>query len=93
MTKKNYLLVIDTLDNFNPAPVIDKLDLCLDWTRLFFGTYLINTTSDKDKLYTRFKSALDDTKFFLCEIDLDKDYTGWLIKNKWDRIREFKNNQ
>lgn len=87
---KNYLLIIDTSDDYNPESLIKKLDLCVDWTRVLDATYLIRSTSDKETLYNRFKIALDDAKFFLIEVDLSDNYTGWLIKNKWERIKEIK---
>jgi len=87
---KNYLLIIDTTDYYNAELIVKKLNLCLDWTRILDATYLIRSTSDKETLYNRFKKALDDAKFFLIEVDLNSDYTGWLIKNKWERIRELK---
>ena len=90
MTSKNYILAIDTSELFNADAVIKKLDLCLDWSRLLYGVYLINSNSDKEKLYNRFKSALGDTKFFLSTINLNDTYTGWLNKKKWERIKEFK---
>jgi hypothetical protein len=93
MSSYNYILTIDTADYFNADAVIEKLDLCLDWSRLLYGVYLIRSNSDKDTIYTRFKTALGDTKFFITRISLKDMYTGWLPSKKWDRIKEFKSKE
>lgn len=89
---KNYILSIDPNSSYDTDLLKEQLDLCLDWTRLFACTYLLHTTSTKEKLYSRFKLALPNNKFFITYTDLSKqEYTGWLASSKWDRIREFKN--
>lgn len=88
----NYLLTIDPNSIYDTDLLIEKLDLCLDWTRLFACTYMLHTTSKKEKLYSRFKAALPNNKFFITQIDISNhEYTGWLASSKWDRIKEFKN--
>lgn len=90
---ENYILSIDPNSNYDTDLLKEQLDLCIDWTRLFACTYLLHTTSKKEKLYSRFKVALPDNKFFITHTDLSSnEYTGWLASSKWDRIKEFKNN-
>lgn len=87
----NYILCIDPNSNYDVDNLREQLDLCLDWTRLFACTYLLHTTSEKEKLYTRFKKALPDNKFFIMQANITSGkYTGWLKPKSWDRIREFK---
>lgn len=89
----NYILIIDPNSNYDIDKLKQKLDLCVDWTRLFACTYLLNSTSTYEELYVRFKKILNDNKFFISKLDLNKnEYTGWLKSSSWDRIKEFKNN-
>ena len=89
-----YILSIDPNSTYDTDILIKQLDLCLDWTRLFACTYLLYTNSDIEKLYSRFKKALPDNKFFVTKVDFSNGkYTGWLGSSKWDRIKEFKNNK
>ena len=89
-----YMLSIDPNSIYDTDKLKTQLDLCLDWTRLFACTYLLYTSSYKEKLYSRFKTALPDNKFFITQTDLGKnEYTGWLKSSSWDRIKEFKNNK
>ena len=91
---ENYILTIDPNSNYDTDLLREQLDLCIDWTRLFACTYLLHTTSKKEKLYSRFKVALPNNKFFITQTDLGKnEYTGWLKSSSWDRIKEFKNNK
>lgn len=88
----NYLLVIDPNSQYNNNILQKKLDLCIDWIRLFACTYMLHTTSKKEKLYSRFKGALPDNKFFITQIDISNgEYTGWLGESRWNKIRKFKN--
>ena len=90
----NYILIIDPNSNYDIDKLKQKLDLCVDWTRLFACTYLLNSTSTYEELYVRFKKILNDNKFFISKLDLNKkEYTGWLKSSSWDRIKEFGNNQ
>lgn len=94
MSYYNYIITIDPNSNYDIDYLKSQLDLCIDWTRLYACTYIINTTSDKEKLYSRFKKALPNNKFFISKINLtDHDYTGWLKSTSWDRIKEFKNKE
>lgn len=88
----NFILCIDPNSVYDTDVLRKQLDLCLDWTRLFACTYILHTTSDREKLYTRFKKALPDNKFFIMHADIkSNNYTGWLKSKSWDRIKEFKN--
>jgi len=92
--KQNFLLSIDPNSVYDTDKLKEKLDLCIDWTRLFACTYILHTTSDKEKLYVRFKEALPDNKFFIADLNLkNNNYTGWLRASSWDRIKEFKNEE
>lgn len=88
----NYILTIDPNSNYDMDLLKEQLDLCIDWTRLYACNYILNTTSDLNKLYNRFKLALPEHKFFIANLNLYKDdYTGWLKSTTWKRIKEFKN--
>lgn len=87
----NYILSIDPNSVYDLDILKKQLDLCLDWTRLFACTYLLHTTSEKAKLYSRFKIALPDNKFFITKTDFSvNEYTGWLVQSKWDWIKKYK---
>lgn len=89
--RTNYILVIDPNSSYDMNYLGTQLDLCLDWVRLFACTYIINSNSDKEHLYNRFKKVFDDDMFFLGEIDLPANqYTGWLKESKWNKLRELK---
>lgn len=90
MSTKNYLLLIDVTEDYDTHKLAKKLDLCLDWLRIVPGCYFLHSKSDKEKLYTRFKSVLEDTCFFITEISNEHDYTGWLSKSKWEWISKYK---
>lgn len=87
-----YMLSIDPNSSYDTDILRKQLDLCLDWTRFFACTYLLYTNSDIEKLYSRFKEALPNNKFFITKVDFrNSQYTGWLKSGSWDRIKEFKN--
>lgn len=89
---KNYLLNIDVRDDYDITKLKEKLDICVDWLRIVPGCYFLRTTSDKEKLYTRFKSVLGDTSFFISQIDIsNNNYIGWLPQKKWDWLKNYKN--
>lgn len=88
----NYLLSIDPNGFYDIDKLKNKLDLCVNWARLFACAYLLHTTSSKEKLYSRFKEALPNNKFFIIKVNLaQEEYTGWLGESRWGKIKEFKN--
>ena len=91
MSKHNFLLIIEEDAEYDTLLLRERLDNCLDWSRLFANTYILHTTSDREKLFNRFKPILGNSSFFIAEIELQKNnYTGWLKQSTWDRIKEFK---
>lgn len=92
MSYQNYILTIDPNSDYDIDILKKQLDKCIDWTRLHACTYVLNTTSNKEELYDRFKYALPDNKFFIANLNLSNhDYTGWLASKTWDRLKEFRN--
>ena len=65
MSYQNYILTIDPNSDYDIDILKKQLDKCIDWTRLHACTYVLNTTSNKEELYDRFKYALPDNKFFI----------------------------
>lgn len=87
---ENFLLNIDVRDDYDTKKLKEKLDICVDWLRIVPGCYFLRTTSDKEKLYKRFKSILGDTSFFISKIDISTgNYIGWLPTKKWDWLKEY----
>lgn len=92
MSYQNYILTIDPNSDYDIDTLKQQLDKCIDWTRLHACTYVLNTTSNKEELYNRFKYALPENKFFIANLYLKQhDYTGWLASKTWDRLKEFRN--
>lgn len=92
MTKaNNYLLTIDVEQSYDVKILKEKLDLAVDWLRVVPGCYFIHTTSDSEKWYERLKAALPNNRFFITKIDISKgEYTGWLPREKWNWIKQYK---
>lgn len=88
---ENYLLNIDVRDEYDTKKLKEKLDICIDWLRIVPGCYFLRTTSDKEKLYKRFKPILGNTSFFISKMDIsNSDYIGWLPRDKWEWIKKYK---
>ena len=91
MAKTNYLLTIDTTQDYDSDKLVKKLDIALDWLKIMEGVYFISSTSDINKWYSRIKDILPNNRFFITKIDISNgDYVGWLSRTKWNWIKEKK---
>ena len=67
--------------------VEEILSLGVDWYRYREGCYIVETTSDEDKWFTRLKPYVDPEGYlFICKFD-HKHYNGWMAKPFWEWYR------
>ena len=83
--KAFYILTINPRDEYSTKNLKTKLNQALDWVQIMPNTFIIKSTSDKEKWYSRLKPVLEDNTFFLVEIQLEN-RTGWLPNWIWDWI-------
>jgi hypothetical protein len=77
---------------FYGEPKVKELEtifnLALDWLRYAPNCWIVYTSSDAQKWYSRVKPLLSENEFvFIVRIDL-QERQGWLPKWAWDWIKK-----
>lgn len=85
----NYVLTVEGNISYNPQELKKKLDLAIDWLQIMPDVYVLHTTSDASKWYTRLAPVLGGGRFFIIKADLSN-YSGWLPKSKWNWLKDKK---
>jgi len=65
-----------------------KMDLAIDWFRYDDQNWIVYTTSDAKKWYSRFESlVVPGGHIFISKLDLS-DYWGHMSKKLWDWLKK-----
>lgn len=83
----NYIVAIEGNVSYEPQLLKKKLDLAIDWMQIMPDVYILHTTSNAHKWYTRLKPVLGEGRFVIIKTGLS-DYSGWLQKSKWNWLKE-----
>jgi hypothetical protein len=79
-----YVVYIDRLEGVSYEEVKKKMDLCRSWYRLTERNWILYTTSDADKLYSRLSPLVrDEGSLFICRLDISE-RQGWMNNRFWD---------
>jgi len=69
-------------------PVKKTMDLALDWFRCDSRNWIIYTTSDSKKWYSRLKQYIEPGgHLFICKLDTN-DYWGLMSKKLWEWLKK-----
>jgi presenilin-like A22 family membrane protease len=84
-----YLLIVNLEDQIN----IYKFEKMLynsseSWEQIMPYVFIIKTTTSITECYYKIKEITENNMFFLTDILLDKNYTGWLPSSAWDWIKQ-----
>lgn len=89
--KYTYLLTINPQQIYSPDELKAKLDIAVDWVKLMPNVFLVFSTSDLDKWYSRLKPVLGDNQFFMADTNIEyKKCTGWLYESTWDSVKKIR---
>lgn len=89
--KYTYILTVSDEKEYNPDKLKEKIDLAVDWVKIVPNVYLLLSTSDLNKWYSRLKDVLNDNRFFIAPVDIGfKQCSGWLYEKTWNKISEFR---
>lgn len=84
-----YVVYVERLEGVPYDTLKRKMNLCRSWYRLNEKMWVIYSTSDVDKLYSRFSPLVkDDGSLFICKLDINI-RQGWMNKKFWEWIREY----
>jgi len=70
------------------AELNETLNKANDWITIAPNCWLLWTSSEADKWYSRVKKHLSDgDRVFICEVNIE-DRSGWMPRKFWEFIRE-----
>ncbi len=82
------MIYIDRDPDVSYEDVKKKMDLALDWYRITSQYWIVYTTSDSEKWYSRLSRFVANSgKLFICRLDLSE-RQGWMSREFWDWMRE-----
>ena len=83
-----YVVYVERLEGVSYDTLKERMNLCRSWYRLNEKMWIIYSTADVDKLYSRFSRLVkEDGSLFICKLDINT-RQGWMNKRFWDWIRE-----
>lgn len=87
---KFYVVYIERKSNVAYESVKEKMDLAVDWYRINEKLWILYTTSDEEKLYSRLAPFVEDSGYlFICKLNISK-RQGWMDNGFWKWIRREK---
>lgn len=82
-TSEFYIVYIDPVAGTQPSAVEEKMNLSNDWYRIKSNIWVLYTTSDEDKWYSRLSPLIKESgRLFICKLDISK-RQGWMTKDFW----------
>jgi len=89
-TAQFYMIYIDRNKDATYTQVEKKMNLAIDWYRIKTGLWIVYTTSDEEKWYSRLKPFVDpEGHVFICRLDVSY-RQGWMKKSFWKWVRREK---
>lgn len=88
---KFYMVYVDRNEDTAYEELENKMNLAVDWYRINSQLWILYTTSDEEKWYSRLESLVKPGgHVFICKLDKSK-RQGWMKKDFWKWIRREKN--
>ena len=82
-----YMVYIKRKKEVTLEQVKETMDLSLDWYRVKEDLWVLYSTSDAEKWYSRLSPHVKDDGFvFICKLD-PTDRQGWMAKSFWEWLR------
>jgi len=86
-TAQFFMIYIDRKKNSTYQQIEEKMNLALDWYCINDSLWIVYTTSDEEKWYSRLESLVkSDGHVFICKLDLSQ-RQGWMKKGFWKWLR------
>lgn len=84
-----YVVYVERREGVSYYALKEKMNLCRSWYRLNERMWIVYTTADIDKLYSRFSSLVEeDGSLFICKLDINT-RQGWMNQKFWEWIRRY----
>lgn len=85
-----YVVYVDRKEDAAYEKLEKKMNLAIDWYRINSQLWILYTTSDEEKWYSRLEPLIKpDGHMFICKLDSSK-RQGWMKKDFWKWIRREK---
>lgn len=82
-----YMIYIDRKENATYQQLKEKMDLAIDWYRINESLWIVYTTSNEEKWYSRLESFVKSGgHVFICRLD-ESHRQGWMKKGFWKWVR------
>ncbi len=86
-TANFYMIYVDHSKESTPSELEKVMDLSVDWYKVNDQLWIVYTTSDKDKWYSRLSPLVKpDGYVFICKLDTS-DRQGWMKNGFWKWLR------
>ena len=87
---KFYMVYIDRKEDAAYEQIEEKMNLAVDWYRINSQLWILYTTSDEEKWYSRLESFVKPGgHVFICKLE-ESERQGWMKKDFWKWIRREK---
>jgi hypothetical protein len=86
-TGRFYVIYIDRDPDISYEELKSKMDLARDWYRITSRYWIVYSTSDAEKWYSRLKNFVGKTgNLFICRLDITE-RQGWMSGDFWKWLR------
>jgi hypothetical protein len=86
-TAKFYMIYIKRNSDVTLDQVEEKMDLANDWFRVKADLWIVYSTSDTEKWYSRLSPFVKTNgNVFICKLDVDE-RQGWMNKSFWSWLK------
>ena len=85
-----YMIHIVRNDNATYEQVKEKMNLSYDWYRIRPDLWIVYTTRDEEKWFSRLSPLVKETgNLFICKLDINS-RQGWMDEDFWSWMRREK---
>lgn len=89
-TAQFYMIYLERKEGITYEKVKTKIDLAVDWYRVREDLWIVYTTSDQQKWYSRLSPLVKDEGYlFICKLDTSM-RQGWMSKAFWKFLKREK---
>ncbi len=83
-----YIVYIKCLEDTSYESLKEKMDLSRNWYRITENNWILYTTSNAEKWYSRLSPLVKDSgSLFICKLDMSE-RQGWMNEKFWAWIRK-----
>ena len=88
MAKANhYVVYIERRSDVSLEDLEEVMNLANDWYRIRYNCWILYSTSDSEKWYSRLSPLVEDSgSVFICKLDSENSQ-GWMTKKFWAWLR------